>query len=1004
MRKIDVFKKEVIATLLLLLVVHFGLRAQDVTVSGQVLDAGGISLPGVNITVSGTSTGTITDVEGNYSITVAPDAVLVFNYVGYALQEVPVNGRTLVNVVLEEDMLRLDEVVVVGYGAVRKSDVTGAITSVDVAGLREVAASSISQSLQGKTAGVEIQNIGAKPGANSQIRIRGNRSLTASNDPLLIVDGIPYSGSLSDIASDDVESMEILKDASATVIYGSRGANGVIIITTKRGKAGQLRVNYNGYTGVSKVARYYDVFNAEEFVDLRTHAGFTAYSSTEIESLMLGRETDWQDIGFQSGIVNNHEVGVTGGSEDTQYSMSMGYYDESYVIESMGFERYNLRLAIDQKIGDRVKVGLTTMNTMAFTEGETANPTWSLVSLSPLAVPYNRDGSLIEQPTYGTDDTYNPLTLMDENRWAENRRKFTTFNTGYLQVDILEGLQYKLNAGLDFSANKYNNFYASNTPFKNGAQNEAQVQNQDVLSWTIENMILWNKTINNHRIGFTGMQSAQKSTSTSSRFSGKDVAADYLQYNNFFLSDILQATSNNNYFSEWSLLSYMARVNYVFDDRYLVTLTGRADGSSRLAEDNKWHYYPAVALAWNAYNESFLEGVDFLTQLKVRLGYGQTSNTSIDPYRTLGGLTAVQYSYGDRGVPGYYVSSLENPNLGWEYTTSYNAGLDFGFFRGRLSGSVDLYLQQTKDLILAKTLPFTTIVTGAFYENIGETENRGLEFVLNGNILSGSGVGGLKWDVSANLFLNREKIVSLQGGVSEDVGNGWFVGQPTTAIYDYVKTGIWQLDEADEAAVYERQPGDIKLADLNNDGSITPDDRKIIGSQEPDFSGGFSSNWEYRNFDLSVVGYFRVGGTIVSTLHMPNDYVNRLDGRRNGLKVDYWTPQNPTNAYPKPKSDPGSFTNPLGYFDGSFLKIRSINLGYTFNNVFRSDAKLRVYGSVVDPFVFFSPYLDAGGINPEPTGTAEGANDSVGLPSRSLVISLGTPPTTKYLFGLNFSF
>jgi TonB-linked SusC/RagA family outer membrane protein len=1003
MRKTDVFKKRTMLALFFFLSVSFVALSQEIRVTGTVTDTNGDPLPGVNIVVQGTTTGTITNVDGNYSIEVPGDATLEFNFIGFESQIVPVDNRQTIDVVMQEELLSLDEVVVVGYGVQRKSDVTGSITSVKAEELRDVASSSISKSLQGKTAGVEIQNIGNKPGGETRIRVRGNRSLTASNDPLLIVDGVPFSGDLSDIASDDVESIEILKDASATVIYGSRGANGVILVTTKRGKAGKPRVTYNGYTGLSNVSRYYDVFDAEEFIKLRDVAGHP-FLPVEIESMMLGRETDWQDIGYQSGMVHNHEAGVSGGSEDTQYSFSLGYYDESYVIENMGFERYSMRASIDQQIGDRVKVGLSTMNVLANTDGETADPTWSLVSLSPLAVPYNPDGSLVEQPTYGVDDTYSPLTLQDESRWGEERRKFTSFNTGYLQVDIWNGIQYKLNAGLDFTANKYNNFYGSNTPFQNGALSEAEVQNLDNLAWTVENMILWNKTVGLHRFNFTGMQSVEKSTTTSSMFNGTNIAADYLQFNNLYLSETVQADQYNNYFSEWSLQSFMARLNYVYDDRYLITLTGRADGSSRLAEGNKWHYYPAVAVAWNAYNESFLEDADFLTQLKLRLGYGQTSNTAINPYSTLGGLSSVKYSFGENGVTGYYVSSLPNPNLGWEYTTSYNIGLDFGFFRGRLSGSVDLYMQKTNDLLLGKSLPYTTAVTGDFMENVGETENKGLEVVLNGVIFDGSSVGGLKWDLSTNFFLNRSKIVSLQSGVKRDVGNGWFVGEPISAIYDYEKIGIWQLGEEEEAAIYGAQPGDIKIKDQNNDDQITDEDRVILGSQEPDFSGGFTSSWEYMNFDLSVVGYFRVGGTIISTLHMPNDYVNRLDGRRNGIKVDYWTEDNPTNAYPKPKNDPGPYTNTLGYFDGSFLKIRSINLGYTFKNLLNTRSDLRVYGSVTDPFVLFSPYLDEGGVDPEPTNRAEDRNDALGLPAEDLVIGLNTPPVTKYIFGLNFSF
>lgn len=984
--------------------ISFGAYSQEITVKGTITDESNFPLPSVNIIVAGTTQGTVSDFDGNYSIVVPQDGSLEFNFLGFSKQIIPVNGQQTINVILREDLMRLDEVVVVGYGVQRKSDITGSITSVDVEAIRDVASSNIIKSLQGKTAGVEIQNIGTKPGAGAQIRIRGNRSLTASNDPLLIVDGIPFSGSLSDIATDDVESFEILKDASATVIYGSRGSNGVIIITTKRGHEGKAKVTYNGYGGLSKVSKYYDVYDGEGFMKLRDDAGFTAWSQDEIESMMTGRQTDWQDIGFQSGIVNSHELGVSGGNETTTYSMSVGYYNETYIIPQMGYNRNNARISVDHKVTDWLKIGISTMNNIAITDGESADPTWSLVSLSPLARPYKKDGTLNEQPTYGTDDTYNPLTLQDETRWGEQRRAFSSFNTGYILVDIWNGIQYKFNGGVDFRTNKYNRYNGSDTPFVNGMQNNATLQNSDNYAWTIENMILWEKQLGAHRVSFTGMQSAEKSTSTSSRFGATDIAADYLQYNNFYLADVVQASDRDNYFSEWRLLSYMARVNYSYFDRYILTLTGRMDGSSRLAKGNKWHSYPAVALAWNVNNESFMQNVDFLTQLKVRLGYGQTSNTSIDPYRTLGSLATTKYSYGDAGVSGYYIRTLPNPNLGWEYTTSYNAGIDFGFFGGRLSGSVDAYLQETSDLLLAKSLPYTTGVTGSFLENIGKTENKGLEFVLNGNILSGRGTSGVRWDINANVFLNREKIVALQEGVTQDVGNGWFVGQPTTAIYDYKKLGIWQLGEETAADVYGAKPGDIKINDKNNDDQITPDDREIIGSQEPTFSGGLTSTWEYRNFDLSVVSYFRVGGTIISTLHMPNDYLNRLDGRRNQIKVDYWTPDNPTNAYPRPKQDPGPYTNTLGYFDGSFLKIRSINLGYTFKNLAQTGSRLRVYGSVADPFTFFSPYLKEGGVNPEPTSRGEYANDAVGIPNRSLTISLSTPPTTRYIFGVNFSF
>ncbi|PCH71385.1 MAG: SusC/RagA family TonB-linked outer membrane protein [Bacteroidales bacterium] len=1011
MKKKHVRSKKGVMLLLFLISFHMITFAQTVNVTGNVSDDNGESLPGVNITVVGTFQGTITNIDGIYSIDVPADGQLKFNFIGFASQIVDVNNQSKINIVLSEDSESLDEVVVVGYGVQKKSDITGAITSVDVDRLGDVPASSISRALQGKTAGVEIQSTSNRPGGETQIRIRGSRSLTASNDPLIVVDGIPYGGSLSDISSDNIESMEILKDASATVIYGSRGANGVIIITTKRGKVGELKISYNGYYGVSTVARKYDVYNAEEFVNLRTAANYTNYLPNEKESMLLGRETDWQDLVYENGFTVNHEVTLSGGTETTQYAITGGYFKETGVLPEMQFGRYNLRIAIDQAIGDYVKVGLTTMNSYAKTDGESANPMWALVSLTPLSIPYNQDGTINERPGYDTDETHNPLLLSDRERWVEERVRKSSFNTLYGEVKILDGLKYKLNIGLELTNTEYNNYYASNTPFKDGKTNTAQVKNSDNLSYTIENIVTYDKTFNeDHRISVTGLYSIQESESTSSRFDASNVPVDYLQYHNMSLAETVVAPGDDNFYSKWGLISYMGRINYAYKDRYLLTLSGRMDGSSRLAKGNKWHSYPAVALGWNVINESFMENIDVVSNLKVRVGYGETSNTSIDPYRTLGGLSATHYSFDDAGVKGYYVSSLPNKNLGWEYTKTINFGLDFGLFRGRLSGNVDFYMQETSDLLLGKSLPPSQGVPGSFLENVGKTENKGLEVVLNGIIYNPQKDGDFSWDVSANLFFNREEIVSLQDpSVKKDVGNGWFVGHPSSSIYDYEKLGIWQLGEETEAAVFGKKPGDIKLKDLNGDGEITDEDRRVLGSSQPDFQGGFSSYWAYKGFDFSIVGYFRVGGLLRSTLHMPNIYVNRLDGRHNGIKVDYWTPENPTNDMPAPDvTIDASRSEVLGYFDASFLKIRSINLGYNISKkhtkFLGNNASVRVYGSVSDPFIFFSPYVDKGGIDPEPNGRGEDEMDTINIPKNALTIGLNTPPTRKFIFGLNVKF
>lgn len=1023
MKKISGFKKGAFLTICLLLSVHLVALAQNVRVTGSVMDKNGDPLPGVSIVVKGTTSGTITAGNGAYELE-APSATstLVYSFIGFESQEIVVGNQSVINVNLADENLGLDEVVVVGYGVQRKSDITGSITSVDMSKLKDVATSNVTKALQGKTAGLEVQNMSTRPGGDTRIRIRGNRSLTASNDPLIVVDGIPYGGSLNDINSDDIGSIEILKDASATVIYGSRGANGVIIITTKRGKAGDVKITYNGYMGVNNVARQYDVFDAEEFTKLRTVSGWNDYLAVETESMLLGRETNWQDLIYQTGKISSHEVSMSGGSEKTQYSVSGAYFNETGVLPEMGYQRYNMRFAVDQEIGKYLKVGLTSMNSYALTDGQSASPMWALVSLSPLAIPYNADGSVVEQPVYPSYNTYNPLTLKDTNRWKEQNRRMATFNSIYGEVNLAKGLKYRVNVGIDFYDNKYNNYFGSNTQFKEGGLNTAQVQNSDNLSWTVENLVTYEKTFaEKHRLSFTGMYSAQESEFTSSRFNLTNVAADYLQYNNPSLAETVEAPSNNNNTSTWGLVSYMGRINYAFADKYLVTLTGRADGSSRLSPGNKWHSYPAVALGWNIVNEPFMENIPAITNLKLRVGYGQTSNTAVNPYSTLGGLSRSLYNFGEDGVKGQYVTTLPNKALGWEFTTSTNIGVDFAVLDGRISGSVDAFLQQTDDLLLGKSLPPNLGVSGSYLENVGKTENRGLEIVLNGTIFRPKTEDGFGWDVSANMFMYREKIVALQDpSIKKDIGNGWFVGEPSSSIYDYVKQGIWQLGEETEATVYNCKPGDIKLLDFAGggengnepDGKITDADRRIIGSSQPDFQGGFTSTWNYKGFDFSVVGYFRSGGLIVSTVHMPNAYFNRLDGRRNNLKVDYWSETNPTNDMPKPNASiDASKSSVLGYFDGSFLKIRSINLGYnlpkSLTHYIGDNSTVRVYTSVTDPFIFFSPYIDKGGVDPEPTGTREqdGNSSSLGaVPAKALVVSLSTPPTTKFIFGLNIKF
>ncbi len=1007
---------------------------QQVQVTGTVTSAAtGESLPGASILIQDTDVGTVTDRDGHYSIEIpGPDAVLVFSYVGYVTHEVAVGNQTIVNVVLEEEISALDEVIVVGYGRQRKSDITGSIVSVSNEALREVPTASVSLSLQGRAAGVEIRRTGTRPGAEPQIRIRGNRSLggtmeseksqTSANDPLIVVDGIPYEGGLNYLNPSDIKSIEILKDASATAIYGSRGSNGVILITTTRGQAGKATLTLDSYYGITSIISKYETFSGEEFKLMRDISRYDAsqpYLPVEQESIDLGRSTDWQDLIYKNGYVTSHNIRVAGGNDQVTYSVGGGFYKETTIMPGQAYSRGTLRATLDQKLGKRVSFGLNTMNTLGITDGESAGSVFWLIAMSPLCIPYDSVGNIIKQPAYPREEAYNPLLINRTDEWTQQRRAIRTFNSFYGELEIFEGLKYRLNAGLDFRTSKYGHYYGSETPFKDGSPNEARQDNFEAWSYTLEHLLIFERTFaDRHHLNFTGMFSAQESQSSNFAVSTANIAADYIQYYN--PSQAAEFTPNDHsWYSKWGILSYMARAFYNWDDRILVTATARADGSSRLAEGNKWHYYPALGLGWNIHNESFMQGANFVSNLKVRVGYGQTSNTAIAPYRTLGSLDAKPYSFGPTGVYGYLVNRLPNASLGWEYTTTTNLGLDFGFLANRVSGTLDVYRQQTSDLLLAKTLPQTSGVEGSYLENIGETENKGVEVTLTANILSN--VSGFNWVVDLNWYMNREKIVALQDtSVKRDIGNGWFVGEPVDVIYDYKKIGIWQQDEYMDAMMMGFFPGQIKLYDVpdpetgEGDGRITEEDRMVLGHYQPDWVAGMTNRFSYRGIDASIVLYLRMGGMLVSTLHQPNSFLNTLQGRRSGIKVDFWysyvdtetgdTISNPTNSYPKPDV---TYQNPyygstLGYFSSTYLKIRSINVGWTLPDKWISKlgiSSLRVYMTAQNPFkAFFSPYIRAGGLDPEPTG--KGGSDTQGLGTERLTVGANTPPTRSILFGL----
>ena len=1010
-------------------------QMQQLSVSGKVTDAmSNEPLIGATIIVEGTTSGVTTDLDGNYSINV-PDknAVLVFSYLGYLSEKITVGDQSAIDVKLAPDINKLDEVVVVGYGTMKKLDVSGSIVSADEQTLKEVPSANVSQALQGRMAGIEMSQTSTRPGSDMQIRIRGERSVYADNDPLIVVDGVPFAGSLNDIAPSDIKSIDILKDASATAIYGSRGANGVILVTTSRGmKNGAPSISYNGYYGIKSVAKKYEIYNGEEFQAFR-HATLAAsyhdqYTALEQASIAAGTSTDWQDLMYDNARVTNHDISVSTGTEKGAFSFGGGFYNETAVLPGMEYTRYSIRTTIDQEIGKLIKVGLSSQNSYGITDGESAGLMNNILTISPLAPAYNDDGSIRIQPLIGAiDDSYrNPLLLNNSELWQERRKRFATFNSLYGELKFTENLRYRVNLGLSYSKEDYGHFYGSDTPFQNGSTSASRVQGNNTTSWTIENLLYYDKVFaEKHRVNVTAMYSAEQKEYNLFTADATDLNADYLFYYNLALSNgdrTIPFRDNFNQplqdYYQRGLMSYMGRVQYAYDDRYMLTATFRADGSSVLAPGHKWHNYPAFSAGWNINRESFLKDVNAISQLKLRVGYGQTSNQAIDPYATLGELTQVPYNYGDNQVYGFYANVLPNSNLGWEFTKNYNAGLEFGFLNSRITGYFDFYYQKTEDVLVQVQLPYSSGVSGFFWQNVGSTENKGLEFSTSAQIIKSS--SGFGWDVDFNIYLNRNELVALNSGVTEDVGNRLFVGHPINSIYDYVRLGIIQEDEAP----YCNFPaGRIKVQDIGGaedggpDGSITPDaDRRVIGSFQPDFAGGLSTRLYYKNFDLSIVSFFKSGGTLISLMHQPVSYLNTNNARRNSLKLDYWTPEHPTGTYPQPGNQSGDdvndFGSTLGYFNASFWKFRTITLGYTFDSKLLSHVggkDARVYFTCQNPFTLFSPYMDAGGLDPEPTGygsqtTYADLAQNNGIPTRQLTIGANVPPTRNFVFGLNVKF
>lgn len=987
-------------TLCLLVSIAFGavLSVQAQQISGTVTDAAtGESIPGANVYISELQKGAATNADGQFEISNVESGsyTLTASYVGYEPYETTIevaNEPLTLNIQLKQSVEIGEELVVVGYGTQEKSDVTGSVSSVSAEELNEVSISSIDQGLKGRTAGVVVSSSGTKPGSTADVRIRGNRSINASNEPLYVVDGVPISGGLRDINPSSIQSIEVLKDASATAIYGARGSNGVIIVTTSRGYDGELSVTYNGSIGFSKALGKVDRMNGEEYAELNREAYRAAgqyeddsqfLEPAELEKLNNGEWVDYQERILQTGMRHNHNLGISGGNENTRFHVSFGGLLEEGILAPEDFSRYNAQINIDMDISEKLTIGTTTLASFSERNGGDRNYYGEALANSPLGSPFDEEGNLVFQPI-NDGQRSNPLIEVLDETYVEEEQRQRLLSNLFAEYEFTDNLSFQMNFAPDLQYERRSDFQASRSRARFLGPSAAQKAEDFTFEYTWENIIKYQRTLaEHHSIDLTGLFSIQERQLETSEMGVRGIPIQSMQHHNF--SAAQEILNSDTSFEKWNLLSTMLRANYNYDDRYLLTATGRVDGSSRFGDNHKYGVFPSMALAWNISNEDFFNSDGLFNDLRLRLSWGTTGQTGIDAYQTLALLSRTTYNFGSDLGYGYQPDQIANPDLKWETTTSTNLGLEFAILDSRITGSIDVYQQKTEDLLLLRQLPMTSGY-GSILENVGSTKNTGIEFSVSTVNIQSDAADGFQWTTDFNFASNKEEIVELYGGGEDDVGNEWFIGEPIGVFYGYDQVGVWQSDEEDLAASYNQIPGEIRVEDINGDEEINADDREILGQEMPKWSGGMTNRFNYKGVDFSFFLYMVFGNTIDSGIHD-----TALVGRYNNHDVDYWTPDNPVNRHPRPtiNREYPIYNDARLLYDGSFIKVRNIQLGYTMpvefvQNVLGAQS-LRIYASADQPFIYSSYVQDHGGIDPENPGT-------------------GTPARWQMNFGINLSF
>ena len=972
------------------------------SVTGTVKDKTGEPMIGVSIIVDGTTNGAVSDLDGNFTIANVPETgILKFSYVGYKDQKVSVSGKSQLDITLEEDAMGLDEIVVVGYGTMKKKDLTGAVASIKQDDIAQVAAPNALQAMQAKVPGLDLVSGDGQAGSAVSITLRGNRSITASNSPLIIVDGVEYGGSL-DIPANDIESMDILKDASSTAIYGTKGANGVIIITTKRGSAGKTRVNFAAYLafksptsavksmyGPTEVQRWIDRKNyqddmeaikngtgswgssnntVEDVFGATTIAGNDKYKVTDL--IAANDYTDWYDTILQNSTSQNYEASVSGGNEKTNFSLSLAAMSDKGLLKHDAMSRYNGRVNVDHIINKYFKVGASTAFTYIDHDARNASVFDRARKMTSITKAYKADGTINETPNIWYAAHVNPL--MDEgDNYKQNIEATRFIGSAYLQVTPITGLMLKSQVAIDRRNRRigqYNDYQSTN---RYQAPSNTYISNAwdawTILTW--QNTANYNLTLNEiHDFNFLLGHELRKDVRENLGYNGTAGKEHYYNQEFYDVTKISADQTPSSDYTKQTLLSFFGRVNYTLMSKYLFSASVRADGSSVLAEGNKWGYFPSLSAGWRITEEKFMEGTrSWLDNLKLRLAWGISGNAAVSPYQTLATVTATTPGSSDSFIP----MSMSNADLSWETTNSINLGLDFGIIGGRVNGTIDFYWTKTKDLLYYKSAPASSVFTSVL-TNIGESKGNGVEIGINALAVK---TKDFSWDINASYTHSHDEVAKLADGLDRNITGttALIVGEPLSAYYDYEANGCWNVGEYDAylkgfadrgiTTAYPNgygTPGTMKIVDRNNDGKLDEDDKRVY-QRSPKHIIGLTNTFTYKDFALSIQCMARLGGYFAFD---KNNALGLNDNDANWADVDYWTPTNTGAKFPSPgtNSQPymGIYTNymtSLLYEKNNFFKIKDITLSYNVNKkwlkyVAMSSAK--IYCSMKNYFTFAS--------------------------------------------------